>query len=594
MPSRVIQLRVILLTILLSLGICFGSDLDIREKIMLGKANSAAGANSIVAALQECAGFIANNPKNPSTRRPYELMMREAQDAAVRHVSPEAQKVYAAVLPRLSAESIVSLCYAMKAVPASPDVDAAATKMLVPGIDFRVRTGLIELLGAHHYGPAVDKIAVGLDPVAPASIQIAACRALATIPDKKSVPALIKYMLALSPGKGGRFLYEATGALRTLTGQTIVANALEWKKWWEPHQKEFGFDGTKVLEPDYNYELSEKQEIEYYEVPVVENRLVIVLDTSGSMEMGGRPNRIESAKIAMKAFVKSLPEKTLFNIVAFSQNVRRWRKDVPLLAATEANKKEAVRFIDSQTANGGTQTTLAMEEVLRDIAVVNGCETVYLVTDGNPNPIGNINADQQEQLITWINQSLKIRINTIGIYSTVPADEKFMAAHGFKEDLDKMKKFLYDLSSNNDGVYREVGKDGTNTVVKVEPKKEKMMKDKDDKDKMDKVAKEKLEKEKLEKEAADRVAKEKAGTKPDPVDKSKPVQPEKSETEIDITGLLKKPDAKKAEDSKPEDRKPDDKKAAPTQADEAIISERKKDDSKTDVPNAPKKPNPFE
>ncbi len=303
----------------------------------------------------------------------------------------------------------------------------------------------------------------------------------------------------------------------------------------------------KSVEPDFNYELSEKQDLSYYEVPVVENRLVLVLDTSGSMNFGGKPSRLDSAKKEMKAFIKALPEKTLFNIVAFSTLVKRWRKDVPLLPANPVNKNDAYTFIDAQTAISGTQTTLAMEEALREIAMINGCETIYLVTDGNPNPWSpGITAEQQERVITWINQSLKIRINTIGIYTTVPADQKLIAASGQAEDLDKMKNFLYELASHNDGVYREVGKDGDNKVVKVDPKKEKQMKDKEDKEKAEKAA----EKEKAEKEAAE---KEKAGKDKDGEKKDEKKDDVKKDAVKPADDKDKEKEKEKPKDTKPKD-----------------------------------------
>ena len=561
-------------------------DTEIKEKIINGKSDDAAGAMALTGAMQDCAARIGNAGRNPLMRRPFELLMREAQDAAIKMVSPEAQKVFAGMMPRMTPDALVTLLYALKLTPANADVDAVATKLLVPGMEFRVRTGLIDVLGAHRYAPAQERIALGLDPVTLPSVQIATCRALAALPDKKSIPALIKYMISLPAGKGGRFIYEATGALRTLTGQTFAANPADWKKWWEANQNGFVFDGSKSLEPDYNYELSEKQELEYYEVPVVENRLVIVLDTSGSMQMGGKPSRLESAKMEMKNFVKSLPEKTLFNIVSFSSTVKRWRMDSPLVAASEANKKSAFNFIDAQVALGGTATTLAMEEVLRDIAVVNGCETVYLVTDGNPNPwAANITAEQQERLMTWINQSLKIRINTIGIYSLVPADEKFMAIHNFKEDLDKMKKFLYDLASNNDGVYREVGKDGTNKVVKVEPKKEKAIKEKEEKEKAEKAAKEKTDKEKADKDAADK-AKDK-DAKPDPAaPKDKAADPPKLDKDIDV---------KKLDEAKKDPAISKENAVEPPKSDkdiDLIVRVKKPEDPKKDPPKAAKDTEP--
>ena len=579
---------------------------DIKDRIAAGKgSDTAQGATALLSAMQECSARLAEAPKNPLQRRPFELLLRDAQDACAGLTSPAAHKVFATTLPRLAPEALASLCCGLRNTPASPEVDAAATKVLVPGMDFRSRAAIIDMLGSHHYAPAWEKIVKGLDPVAIPSVQIATCRALAAISEKKSIPELIKYMGALPAGKGGRFIHEATGALRTLTGQTIVAHAGEWKKWWEANAKTFGLDPAKTLTPDYNYELSEKQEIEYYEVAVVENRLVLVLDASGSMEMGGKPNRLESAKTEMKKFVKSLPDKTLFNIVVFSGTVRRWSKDIPLLAANEVNKKEALKFIDAQNAGGGTQTMLAMEEAIRNIALVNGCETIYLVTDGNPNPVGGFKPDQQERLITWINQTLKIRINTIGIYSLTAEDEKRMAAAKVQEDPETMKKFLYDLASNNDGVYREVGKDGANKVVKVDPKREKKMKEEEEKKKAEKEAKDKADK-----DMADKTAKEKAGANPDPLKpeavKPDPIKPDdakskenpfdtpKNDKELEINKLLNNPDEKKSDDAKTKDKPvveaPRTDKDIELKVEIKKPDDPKKADPKKDDAKAPKKP----
>ena len=480
-----------------------GPESELHERVMLNsRQDNAAGANLLAGAMQDCAGRIAAGSRSIVTRRAFELVLTEAQDAIATFVSPEAMKVFAGYLPRLAPDAAITLLFALKTAPAHADVDAAAAKMLAPGMDFRVRTALMELLGAHHYAPAVDKIALGLNPLENPSIQIAACRALAQIPDKKALPDLIKYMNALS-AKGGRYKYEATAALRALSGEHIEANPALWSAWWEQHKKDFAPDASKAAAPDFNFELSEKQELEYYEVPVVENRLVIILDCSGSMSMGGKPNRIDSAKKELKGFINSLNDKQLFNLVCFSSTLRRWKKDNGLLPGTDANKKDAIKFLDTQHEGGGTQTMLAMEDVLRDIATMHGCETVYLVTDGNPNPWAkDITAEQQERLLHWINQPLKIRINTIGIYSITKQDQDMMASLHEVEDVDKMKKFLIDIAENNDGVYREVGKDGSNKVVKTETKKQQAAREKEEKEKADKAAKEKEEKEKAAKEAA--------------------------------------------------------------------------------------------
>jgi hypothetical protein len=571
------------------------SESDIRQKILFNKrANTAESATAMVDAIQECAAKIASSPKTPIGRRPFEVLISDAQEAITKMTAPEAQKVFAAGLGRLPVDGQVTLCYALRVQPANADVDAAATRLLNPGIDFRVRTALLDLLAEHHYAPAFDKMTSGLDPNGLPSVQIATCRALQALPDKRSIPALIKYMLSFPAGKGGRFIHEATGALRTLTGQAFAANPNDWKKWWEANQKNFAIDGSKSIEPDFNYELSEKRDLEYYEVPVVENRMVIVLDTSGSMSMGGKPNRLETAKNNLKEFIKALPANTLFNIIAFSKDVRRWRKDVPLLPANEANKKDAMKFVDEQKAMYGTQTALAMEEALREVAVINGCETIYLVTDGNPSPwANNVTVEQQERLITWMNQGLKIRINTIGIYTTTQQDEIMLAKAGEKEDIPKMKKFLYELASNNDGVYREVGVGGDTKVVKIDPKKEKANKEKEDKEKAAKADKDKPDKEDAA-SAKDKAPKDKDGKSKDPQtaekkdkdadDKDKVhIDPPKSDKDIEIDVTIKKVDpAKKDAPLKPDDAKKDESKK-----DDAV----KADESKNE-PTEPKKPDP--
>src|SRR5690349_21147757 len=74
---------------------------ELKEKMMQAKSDTAAGAVAVTGVMQDCAAKIAAAPKNPLNRRPFELMLREAQDAAIKMVSPEAQKVFAAMLPRM-------------------------------------------------------------------------------------------------------------------------------------------------------------------------------------------------------------------------------------------------------------------------------------------------------------------------------------------------------------------------------------------------------------------------------------------------------------------------------------------------------------
>lgn len=101
----------------------------------------------------------------------------------------------------------------------------------------------------------------------------------------------------------------------------------------------------------------------------------------------------------------------------------------------------------------------AMEEALREVAFINGVETIFLITDGAPQPMLHSDVKSLAELprgndaikrrIGWINQVLKVRVHTIGIYTRAAGDPP-------EQGVDSMKAFLEGIAKNNDGVYKEV------------------------------------------------------------------------------------------------------------------------------------------
>ena len=78
-----------------------------------------------------------------------------------------------------------------------------------------------------------------------------------------------------------------------------------------------------------------------------------------------------------------------------------------------------------------------LEDVIRDIASVQGCEAIYLLTDGAPNPWSKeITSVMQSRYITWYNQAWKVRSHTIGIYTVTDQEKKGIAKN---EDIEGMK-----------------------------------------------------------------------------------------------------------------------------------------------------------
>lgn len=117
---------------------------------------------------------------------------------------------------------------------------------------------------------------------------------------------------------------------------------------------------------------------------VLAKDVVMVMDVSGSMA----GLKLERAKEAMRYFVQSLGPEDRFDILAFSTGIRSFRSN--LVGAARDVRDEALAFIDSLNAAGGTAIDAALDAALaRSIGDRRGAEDarpvrVLFVTDGEP------------------------------------------------------------------------------------------------------------------------------------------------------------------------------------------------------------------
>ena len=430
----------------------------LKEQVQQAAQNdTAAGAAEICVCLNQALSMAHTQKLNIHAQREWEEIANDCQDAIARMRSPEALQTFTRALSRMPAPGQAVLLLGHKDQAPAKDLDDQCVKLLGQTQDFQVQVACLELLGKHRVKEGVEPALKFLKATNAICIQVAACRALAMLPDKRAVSGLIAF---LRSHKGGRMRYEATAALRAITGQAFNADASTWEGWWGKHEASFAAPASS--EPVYNFETiaNPKEELTYYEIPIVENRVVFIMDTSGSMTLGGSPNRFEKTRDQLKELILRLDEKgTLFNIIQYSTSVRRWQKNHPLVPATAANKQAASAFLDQTKPVGGTQTMLAMEEALREVALINGVETVFLLTDGAPQPMKHSGVTSIAQLpkgnadirrrIRYINQTLKVRVHTVGIYTRVAADPP-------EQDQASMRDFLEGVAKENDGVYKEV------------------------------------------------------------------------------------------------------------------------------------------
>ncbi|WP_299076104.1 marine proteobacterial sortase target protein [uncultured Paraglaciecola sp.] len=138
-----------------------------------------------------------------------------------------------------------------------------------------------------------------------------------------------------------------------------------------------------------------------------QNREVIfVLDTSGSME----GDSIQQAKQALLLAIDELKPKDRFNIIEFNNYAQHiWKSPKP---ADLNNKQQAKHFVNSLSANGGTEMQSALQLAFAQPKgqLSTGLRQIIFITDGS---VAN-----EASLMTLINKKLgDSRLFTVGIGS---------------------------------------------------------------------------------------------------------------------------------------------------------------------------------
>jgi len=112
---------------------------------------------------------------------------------------------------------------------------------------------------------------------------------------------------------------------------------------------------------------------------IIAKRVTFVIDTSGSM-MG---DRMKLAKDSLKYCVQRLNPKDEFNVVRFSTDVEALFEKAQ--AASDANVKKALGFVDTFEAIGGTAIDEALQRGLKDgEGKGDRPHLVIFITDGHP------------------------------------------------------------------------------------------------------------------------------------------------------------------------------------------------------------------
>lgn len=147
------------------------------------------------------------------------------------------------------------------------------------------------------------------------------------------------------------------------------------------------------------------------DAPAQEKDIVFVLDTSGSMQ----GQKIEQARNALKFCLKSLKKGDRFGVISFATVVNAFK--TAMIDASDANKEEALKFVDGFQARGGTDINGSLIQALQMFPESKRPRMVVFLTDGEP----TIGVTGKEDIIKYVLDAnrVKARIFVFGVGTEV-------------------------------------------------------------------------------------------------------------------------------------------------------------------------------
>jgi len=233
-------------------------------------------------------------------------------------------------------------------------------------------------------------------------------------PDPGDVPYLIDFV-----GRGdGMARTHAVGLLQKMTGYRIGPDARTWKHFYLQHQAE----GTAFHREQDAGEVVPAT-LSYMGIPVTGNRVVFVLDSSGSMATPlpeqTSETRASRAIGELIALLPHLPSSARFDIVFFADRVSSYAKR--MVGGTDSELVRVDEWLQRHLFDGGTNLFGGIEEAMRRQDV----DEIFVLSDGQPNQ-GEVVAPRQilARVERW-NRWRKVRINAIS-FGAPPGARSFL------------------------------------------------------------------------------------------------------------------------------------------------------------------------
>jgi HEAT repeat protein len=218
-------------------------------------------------------------------------------------------------------------------------------------------------------------------------LRLAAVEALRRLRAKGGVAPLVNRLTREESERVGAAIGRA---LFELTGANLYSDAALWTRWWKENGASFAVPAEVPKLPDG---VGGNSTGAFFGIPLETDRVIFVLDRSGSMDApdvaaGAAPAK-DGAVPARTRFQRAIAEtlgaagrlgpSTRVNVILFESSVVRWQKSLAPL--DPAARTDLDRFLLKQEPGGQTNLYDALEAALDD----RGVDTLVVLTDGQPN-----------------------------------------------------------------------------------------------------------------------------------------------------------------------------------------------------------------
>ncbi len=241
------------------------------------------------------------------------------------------------------------------------------------------------------------------------------------------------YLVDLLHRREGRAANEAVRLLQQLTGYKIGRDPRSWRYWMLKHRAA----GTDFRAASPQGGNGEDETITYLGVPILGEKVVFVLDSSGSMEtpLPENPSKTRGSRAVeeLVQLLPRLPEEAAFDVVFFETEIECFAGK--LVPRDEENLSRAAGWLQRHRFVGGTN----LHDGLRRAFENDGVEEIFLLSDGEPTVGELIDPGRIAARVARWNRWRNVRVNTISFGAPPEA-----------------RDFLYRLASDHGGICRVI------------------------------------------------------------------------------------------------------------------------------------------